>query len=347
MSSRESRCLLSQDPPTSAARHKSRSWRKTLSLLTSNRLFRTSHSAPASFVSPPAGSSSHSFSSPSSSSRASRHSQSSKSRSRNTLEPPNALYNAVASGDISLVSSMIAGGLTRHQARYRGVKGYTPLHLAVISDRVCLVEALLENHQIHRYINETSEDGRAPLHLASERSLHMARLLINAGAYPQLADEFSWTPLLCASKAWKTDIVRSLITAGASPTVAAIDSATALHSLVRFDAQPSDSDIEDRCDVIRELVELGCSINQQRSTGDTALHCALAYHSPDRIIKFLLELGADPSIPNKSNVIPGESLDSFQSTQSSPYTIALTPNHSITCWESWHMRRLICAFRYL
>ena len=63
---------------------------------------------------------------------------------------------------------------------------------------------------------ESEVGGKAPIHLAVQKNQYeIVRILLDAGAYPNIRDAFKNTPLILASKSGYEDIVDLLINYGA------------------------------------------------------------------------------------------------------------------------------------
>ena len=92
----------------------------------------------------------------------------------------------------------------------------------------------------------------------------MTRLLLEAGADPNLRDEFASTPLLEAAQRGCAQIVRLLLAAGADPDCVSRDLFTPLiHAATNSHAE-----------IVRSLVDAGADINRRNMYGSTALMCA-------------------------------------------------------------------------
>lgn len=88
----------------------------------------------------------------------------------------------------------------------------TPLHRAVLADRMEMAYALLKNGADVNAINST---GWAPLHYAvTTNSLDCIRLLLEANANPNVEAK-GWTPLLLAARFGFTDAAKLLLDHGA------------------------------------------------------------------------------------------------------------------------------------
>lgn len=121
--------------------------------------------------------------------------------------------------------------------------------------------------------------------------LDIISLLLEKGADPNVVfsqrEDFS-TPLL--SSYHSLAITKELIRYGANVNYAVPQGFTALHCVC----------LKGSYGVIRELVESGCDVNKKPSTcsGNTPLHIVVGGGSDPKIIRLLLEAGADPLIKN-------------------------------------------------
>jgi ankyrin repeat protein len=102
--------------------------------------------------------------------------------------------------------------------------GRTPLYAACITDRVRVVEALLQHgadaRQRFTYrspVDKRVEADVTALHYAASPATVQA--LVRAGADVNAADATGTTPLMRAAFVGRTDVVRALLAAGASPLV--------------------------------------------------------------------------------------------------------------------------------
>jgi ankyrin repeat protein len=142
------------------------------------------------------------------------------------------------------------------------------LHDAALNGDIERVRELLEQGDDP---NEKNIKGQTPLHLAAymER-LNLIPILIDAGADINAKDDFGKTPLHSAAE-WNDD------------------------------ASTTELLIQNRADV-----------NAKDSSGKTPLYYTIAYYTIAykaknnrlKMIKILLENGADPNIPDDQNVIP-------------------------------------------
>lgn len=106
-----------------------------------------------------------------------------------------------------------------------------PLHKAVGTGDIEAVTALLDEGAV---IDELDGSGKAPLHIAAEKNnVQIIERLVSRGADPdQIAEGFygpSDTPVHIAIKRRNLDAIRALADAGASLTLATVNSPAPLH----------------------------------------------------------------------------------------------------------------------
>jgi ankyrin repeat protein len=108
------------------------------------------------------------------------------------------------------------------------------------------------------------------------------------------------TPFLMAALSFDPDLMRILLAAGADPLLTTKDKVTALMaavglgreraSLISY-TEEQESKIQE---MVKMLVDLGVDVNAaETATGLTALHCAAFYGNSERIVRFLVEKGAN------------------------------------------------------
>jgi ankyrin repeat protein len=120
------------------------------------------------------------------------------------------------------------------------------------------------------------------------------------------------TPLLRAAKSGDIDMVRVLHAAGADPKLTLPNGTTALmlaaglgwrngSPLAPSYDQGSDEEAVATLDL---LLSLGLDLKAANEAGDTALHAAISGRGSEAIVRFLLERGADPLVPNGRQQTP-------------------------------------------
>ena len=124
--------------------------------------------------------------------------------------PNGALALAAERGDQPLVRSLLQQGADVNAS---GVDGSTPLHRAVMADRLDVASLLLK---AGARVAATDRYGVTPLALASiNGDARMIRLLIEAGADPNGVDSAGEPALMTAARTGVPDALRALVDAGA------------------------------------------------------------------------------------------------------------------------------------
>lgn len=232
---------------------------------------------------------------------------------------------------------------------------FSPLHIAAYFGHDKIVKILIS---AGADINRSASVNDRPIHLASAKGfIHVAQTLIAAGADLKVKDDegngvlhfccksghvalldvfldphlsvnphegniYGDTPMHLACYAGKLEVVRQLVqrTGIESLTKENIFSETPLHS-----ACTSGKTVE----LINFLLKQpSVNVNCQGKDGHTALHSA-CYHGHVRLVQFLLEKGAEPSLVAKSPLGTDSagscSLGDGSSNGSLPYTDEQTP----------------------
>lgn len=112
------------------------------------------------------------------------------------------------------------------------------------------------------------------------------------GADVNATDDIGWTPLHWATHGGIPELCRILIQHGANIYVKDKNGKTPFSNAIH----------EGYVDIIKLLLDAGVDINTRNRTfeGGTAL-CVYCRYNNEKFAKFLIDLGADPNIPEKSN----------------------------------------------
>jgi len=173
-------------------------------------------------------------------------------------------------------------------------------------------------------INTTDPYGSSVLHLtiAESTNIKLIELIINLGANLNAINNVGRTPLHCADS---HDVINLLLNKGADPRIRDRKGSTILHSTHIYISHESDQDtinliISHGADVnaqdkqlntplhilaqsrgfkptIRALANAGAQVNMQNKKGLTPIIMA-AKKRKNSVVKALLKLGADPTIPD-------------------------------------------------
>lgn len=130
------------------------------------------------------------------------------------------------------------------------------------------------------------QDGWTPLHIASsQESIESARLLLEAGADPNLPDDDGMTALHKSVGWGRSEMTSLFLDAGADPNRAAWDGGTPFHLAVACGKEVEAS----------MLLAKGANVCTADVDGKTPLHDA-ALNGRVRLARLLLDAGADPNI---------------------------------------------------
>jgi ankyrin repeat protein len=261
------------------------------------------------------------------------------------LEPP---------GSDEAAQLLLEHGASLH---VRNENGQTPLHLASENDHPGVVASLLKigadvdvqdsnsmtpllyaldrsgsseaarlllNHGASFRVRK--ENGRTPLHLASENDHpSVVASLLKIGADVDTQDSNSVTPLLCALNDFGSDEASQLLLAhGASFRVRDENGQTPLHLASKYDhpgvvaellKNDADVDAQDNYNLTplfyassaaaQLLLERGASVHVRNQIGQTPLHIASgARWGRSEVVRLLLRFGADVDARDSHNMTP-------------------------------------------
>ena len=171
---------------------------------------------------------------------------------------------------------------------------------------------------------------------------HRVKLLLAAGAGPNVADQYGWTPLYYAAHYGHEKIVQLLLAAGSGPNTANQYGCTPLHSAV----------LNDREAVVPLLLAAGANPNATVRGGWNPLHSA-AYQGHEAIVQLLLAAGADPTLSEEAYRTPSQvartpKIISLLEDSEYVWTHTWTPEEHPRWIEAQRLERVgaLSAFRY-
>ena len=199
-------------------------------------------------------------------------------RAMQTQEEKNRLLKAIESGNIEKVALVLKEepGLVS----IPGSKGAYPIHMAVRTEKIELVKAVLEAGAQPG----TEGPGGTPLHWATELgNSELANLLIQKGADVSARNKDGEQPLHLAAAGNSTELVELLLEAGAKVAEPA-EEGTPLHYAAE----------QNSVEAATLLLERGATLEVKDSTGKTPLHWA-AESGQMEMVGLLKDKGADLS----------------------------------------------------
>ncbi len=203
------------------------------------------------------------------------------------------MAKAVEKGDLKVVGELLAAGLDPN-ARIPGSSlGYTPLFLAVHSNRTAVTEALLKAGADPRM-----EDGNGDpvmVHAAHKDSIDQARLLIRHGVSIDSRSRSGITALLRAASYDEAADVQTKLDLGADPELTDDEGFTALMKATGGGNAAA----------MEVLLKAGAKPNAVNKAGNSALMLALSsdFYLEEKklpsVVKLLIEGGADPDFNDR------------------------------------------------
>ena len=206
--------------------------------------------------------------------------------------------------------------------------GTTPLFLAVRNAHFELAAVLLDaganpnadapGYTVLHLITAVRKPGigdndPAPEGSGTMTSLELVKKLVHKGANvnakmtkePSLnntrANEMGATPFFLASLTADAELMRTLVTLGADPTITNVENSTPLMVAAGLATRSpgEDAGTEDEVlEAVEVLLDLGADINAVDTNGETAMHGA-AYKNLPKVVKLLAAKGAKIEIWNK------------------------------------------------
>ncbi|MFC1766399.1 ankyrin repeat domain-containing protein, partial [Planctomycetota bacterium] len=199
------------------------------------------------------------------------------------------LYEAAADGDIARVKSLLAGDAEVNTANDWG---WTPLYVAVATDKSEVVEMLLANGADP---NTGGNQGQTALQLAlGNDQKDIVRSLIAHGADVHTPGKNGITPLHTAAGQGDLALVELLLEKGADVNVKAKSWVGTPLNMAAF---------KGHADVAEFLLNKGANINSRNDANGTPLHGAtLGEHK--HVVTLLIEHGADVNAENDGAMTP-------------------------------------------
>jgi ankyrin repeat protein len=167
-----------------------------------------------------------------------------------------------------------------------------------------IIKYLLEKYE-NIDINKLGACGNSSLHFASGSNYEITEILLEYGANVNIMDNNCLTPLYFALNGRNLEIIKLLIKNGADINISDKDNISPLHISIRIN----------RKDITEILINNGANINAIDRDHKTPLYYAcnkdnIYYYALNmkynlgkyeiKIVEYLLQNGADPSIPDKN-----------------------------------------------
>lgn len=185
--------------------------------------------------------------------------------------------------------------------RPEGLHQDTALAYAVTADSVDCVRLLLRGGADP---NRRGARGQTPIFLS--RSLPALNQLVEAGAKLDVVDANGDSPIqACASYTGSLEVLRFWVERGADLDAEPVVGWPPLIGIVSPAIPLAKRSESERLEMITWLLDHGASINVQDNQGMTALaYAAENYQHLPQCVQLLLERGADPNLPRKSQETP-------------------------------------------
>jgi ankyrin repeat protein len=197
------------------------------------------------------------------------------------------LHLAVSAGQNDMINLLLSWGAPIHA---RNSQGRSPYETALTLSPA-LVSTLLTKDRIQM----ADDNGASPLHIAVREGApsSIVRIIITQGARLSPVDSGGRCPLRLAVDQESWELAKILADAGADPFIAAGDGKTPAELVILQGPAP-----------VRAVFS-GKAIAARDSSGNTILHYAARYGSPETIAA-LLQLGANKSLKNISAESPAD-----------------------------------------
>lgn len=189
-------------------------------------------------------------------------------------------------------NDLVAAEIVKAGANYMEPqhKGCTPLHYAILGDAQETVKAMLAHGAD---ANAEGCFGRCLQLAASKQSEPMLKLLLQAGADPNLPDSLGQTAMFEAMEHANPAIISLLLKAGAPIDAQDRDGNTPLHHAA----------IAGKVLSATRALDFHADPNLPNHAGETPLHVAVL-HSQNAVVEKLLQAGADPRIKTNYGATP-------------------------------------------
>lgn len=223
-----------------------------------------------------------------------------------------ALVVASHSGHTELAQYLIEKGADPNLA----AAGYTALHIAIVRRDQKLVTSLLAARADPNAIVKAGSPSRrqsgdvsvyvafvgaSPLWLAARYSEpEMMKAIVAKGADPKYAPSLDY---------WTQGNGYEDVHVAEGPTTVLMSAAGLGYKLLGWDGDPPPDLIAEEgrtYESVKVALELGIDVNAANADGNTALHMAYQ-RKQEKVVKLLLEHGANPDLKNKRGQTPAES----------------------------------------
>ena len=204
-----------------------------------------------------------------------------------TVEGYTPLQLAAVGGYVEIVRELLNHGAS---VDLTNIMGFTPLQLAAVgADEEQYSELLTDSFSAY-----LANEDHTPLGIAAKTThVEVVRELLTHGASVDLANVVGYTPLGFAARAGQAEVVRELLNHGARKDLADKKGKTPLFLAVK----------QGHVEVVRELLKHGASVNLATKKGKTPLQIASnEYHI--EIVLELLKHGANVDLADKESYTP-------------------------------------------
>ncbi|KAK1750063.1 ankyrin repeat-containing domain protein [Echria macrotheca] len=172
-------------------------------------------------------------------------------------------------------------------ADYVDEANFSPLHLAIIGIMHFSLSEALQDPKFEPFVNQASEDGFTPLHIAALRGdLAATKALVRMGADVSAQTIYKTEPLYFACAHGYYEVAEVLLAAGANADNQDDLGRAAVHGAAQ-------SASKDARTTLALLVRYGVNLAILDFSGSSALHYASTYGGTGAAVQFLLEVGLD------------------------------------------------------